>query len=152
MNQFPVNYSHTPKYAGAKQPGMTGQVKEEILTRFGELGLLVKDGKISFKPSLLKTTEFLSAAEEFQFIDIAGEHKTIELSAASLGFTYCQVPFVYNNSTTGVAKVELILANGEVMQSDLLEMNTKLSAQIFSRSGEINQVNVSVPTDMLLAG
>lgn len=148
---FPTDpYSHTPKQAGAQQPGMTGQVKEEILTRFGELGLLVKDGKISFKPSLLKTTEFLSAAEEFQFIDIAGEYKTIELSAASLGFTYCQVPFVYNNSTTGVAKVELILANGEVMQSDLLEMNTKLSAQIFSRSGEINQVNVSIPTQLLI--
>ena len=31
---FPTDpYSHTPKHAGARQPGMTGQVKEEILTR-----------------------------------------------------------------------------------------------------------------------
>ena len=37
---FPMDpYSHTPKHAGAKQPGMTGQVKEEVLTRFGELGV-----------------------------------------------------------------------------------------------------------------
>ncbi|NND60945.1 MAG: hypothetical protein HKN49_11830, partial [Gammaproteobacteria bacterium] len=33
---FPTDpYSHTPGHAGAQQPGMTGQVKEEILTRFG---------------------------------------------------------------------------------------------------------------------
>jgi hypothetical protein len=35
---FPTDpYSHTPAHAGRQQPGMTGQVKEEILTRFGEL-------------------------------------------------------------------------------------------------------------------
>ena len=33
---FPTDcYSHTPSHAGAQQPGMTGQVKEEVLTRFG---------------------------------------------------------------------------------------------------------------------
>jgi hypothetical protein len=37
---FPTDcYSHTPAHAGAQQPGMTGQVKEEVLTRAGELGL-----------------------------------------------------------------------------------------------------------------
>ena len=31
---FPTDpYSHTPGHSGAQQPGMTGQVKEEILTR-----------------------------------------------------------------------------------------------------------------------
>ena len=39
---FPTDpYSHTPMGGGARQPGMTGQVKEEILTRFGELGVSV---------------------------------------------------------------------------------------------------------------
>ena len=58
---FPTDpYSHTPKHAGAQQPGMTGQVKEEILTRFGELGVCVEDGVIHFKPSLLRKAEFLS--------------------------------------------------------------------------------------------
>ena len=33
-------YSHTPGGAGAKQPGMTGQVKEEVITRLGELNFL----------------------------------------------------------------------------------------------------------------
>ena len=35
---FPTDpYSHTPPGGGAKQPGMTGQVKEEVLTRLGEI-------------------------------------------------------------------------------------------------------------------
>ena len=39
---FPTDpYSHTPGHGGAQQPGMTGQVKEEILSRFGELGVRV---------------------------------------------------------------------------------------------------------------
>ena len=46
-------YSHTPAHAGAQQPGMTGQVKEEILTRFGELGLRVEDGRLCVLPGLL---------------------------------------------------------------------------------------------------
>jgi hypothetical protein len=39
---FPTDpYSNTPKHARAQQPGMTGLVKEEVLTRFGELGVRV---------------------------------------------------------------------------------------------------------------
>ena len=46
---FPTDpYSHTPKGQGAKQPGMTGQVKEEILTRQVELGVFVKRWKDHF--------------------------------------------------------------------------------------------------------
>ena len=52
---FPFDpYSHTPAHSGAQQPGMTGQVKEEILTRFGELGCFVHNGKIYFNISLLR--------------------------------------------------------------------------------------------------
>ena len=28
-------YSHTPYHRGAQQPGMTGQVKEDVISRFG---------------------------------------------------------------------------------------------------------------------
>ena len=48
---FPADpYSHTPGEGGAQQPGMTGQVKEEILTRWGELGLRVRDGAGALRP------------------------------------------------------------------------------------------------------
>jgi hypothetical protein len=55
---FPADpYSHTPGEGGAQQPGMTGQVKEEILTRWGELGLRVRDGLVHFDPLLLDARE-----------------------------------------------------------------------------------------------
>lgn len=55
---FPQDpYSHTPYLQGAKQPGMTGQVKEEILTRWGELGITIENGIASFNPLFLKKSE-----------------------------------------------------------------------------------------------
>lgn len=55
---FPADpYSHTAGDGGAQQPGMTGQVKEEILTRWGELGLRFEHGQIRFDPVLLDPNE-----------------------------------------------------------------------------------------------
>jgi hypothetical protein len=55
---FPADpYSHTAGEGGAQQPGMTGQVKEEILTRWGELGLRFEAGQIRFDPVLLDVAE-----------------------------------------------------------------------------------------------
>lgn len=55
---FPFDpYSHTPSSGGAQQPGMTGQVKEEIMTRWGELGIRFEAGSIRFDPVLLDTEE-----------------------------------------------------------------------------------------------
>ena len=41
---------------------MTGQVKEECVTRISELGVMVEHGVLSFNPALLRTKEFLSEA------------------------------------------------------------------------------------------
>ncbi len=57
-------YSHTPAHAGAQQPGMTGQVKEGILTRFGELGMRIVDGRISLCPGLLRADELIPDERE----------------------------------------------------------------------------------------
>jgi hypothetical protein len=55
---FPADpYSHTAGEGGAQQPGMTGQVKEEILTRWGELGLRFEAGQIRFDPVLIDLAE-----------------------------------------------------------------------------------------------
>lgn len=55
---FPTDcYSHTPAHAGAQQPGMTGQVKEEVLTRGGELGLRFMDGRLAWGSPLLPAEE-----------------------------------------------------------------------------------------------
>ncbi len=52
-------YSHTPAHAGAQQPGMTGQVKEEVLTRPAELGLRLAAGVLGTTTPLLPTEEVL---------------------------------------------------------------------------------------------
>ncbi|MCA9985483.1 MAG: hypothetical protein KDE59_14355, partial [Anaerolineales bacterium] len=90
---FPTDpYSHTPAGGGARQPGMTGQVKEEILTRWGELGVSVQAGIIQFEPMLLETDEYLPVADSFAYLDVQGQSRRIDLPAYSLAFTYCQVP------------------------------------------------------------
>ncbi len=69
---FPTDpYSHTPLMMGAQQPGMTGQVKEDILSRFNELGLIVKNGKIHCIPVLLRDEDFSEKGEAlFSFCGI----------------------------------------------------------------------------------
>ena len=85
---FPTDpYSHTPAGKGAQQPGMTGQVKEDILSRFGELGIYVKEGKLGFYPRLLRKTEFVKEAKLYTYIALSGEEKTIQLNKGTLGFT-----------------------------------------------------------------
>ncbi len=47
---FPTDpYSHTPAHAGAQQPGMTGQVKEEIVTRLGRARRHVRRRAVVFR-------------------------------------------------------------------------------------------------------
>ena len=60
--------------AGVQQPGMTGQVKEDILNRWFELGITVVDGEIHIDPFMLRRGDFKN-----------GE----------IRFTYCGTPFVY---------------------------------------------------------
>ena len=60
-------YSHTPSHRGAQQPGMTGQVKEDIISRYGELGVYIKDGVVKFNPSLLQADEFLSSSDAVSY-------------------------------------------------------------------------------------
>ena len=93
---FPTDpYSHTPQHLGAQQPGMTGQVKEQVLTRFGELGVEVVDGCVRFAPRLLPRSELLAGPSTASFRGVDGETTWVELAPGSLAFSYCQVPIVY---------------------------------------------------------
>jgi hypothetical protein len=84
---FPADpYSHTPGEGGAQQPGMTGQVKEEILTRWGELGLRVRDGRVHLNPVLLDAAELPNGGV--------------------LRFTWAGVPYTYRRGATPVLRVQ----------------------------------------------
>ena len=65
---FPFDaYSHTPTMAGAQQPGMTGQVKEDIISRWFELGVSVRDGQITFHPTMLRDADFVNGELRFHY-------------------------------------------------------------------------------------
>jgi hypothetical protein len=142
---FPADpYSHTPKHAGAQQPGMTGQVKEELLTRMGELGCFVTNGKVSFDPFLLRAQEFTTQATTFRYLDINEAWKTIDLNSGSLAFTWCQVPVIYSISNNDDALMTIYSEDGEKHTMMANELDQELSQMLFARSGGIVRIDVSI--------
>lgn len=123
---FPTDpYSHTPSGQGAKQPGMTGQVKEEVITRWGELGMKLCGGKIIIKPDLLCKKEF-------------DQNNT-------LSFTRFGVPFTYrlNDSIENCS----ININGKTFEN---EIPKEESLKLFSRENEIKSVSVEIPMKSIM--
>ena len=140
---FPTDpYSHTPESKGAQQPGMTGQVKEDILSRFGELGVFVVDGKLLFNPCLLRKEEFFKNPKSFKYIDVYKEVKTIELEAGSLAFTYCQIPIIYKLSKK--ESLQVLFNEDSALEFSDLNIDSQTSSEIFERTGEITQIVVSI--------
>jgi hypothetical protein len=140
---FPTDpYSHTPMGSGARQPGMTGQVKEEILTRFGELGVSVQHGALCFAPTLLRRDEFSLAPGEFEYIDVAHQPRTLPLPSDSLAFTVCQTPVVYVCGER--PRLAVTFADGRTltMPGNCLDLAT--SQHVFGRDGQVEVVRVTV--------
>ena len=136
---FPTDaYSHTPLGSGAKQPGLTGQVKEDVISRFGELGLLVKNGEIRFVKALLDYKELLSKKRVFAFIDVDGEQRSINLNRNQMAYTFCQVPIVY--STGESTGIRVFYSDGLIKQITGNTICTDISALIFKRSGDISKI------------
>ncbi|MEJ2162308.1 MAG: hypothetical protein P8X60_03040, partial [Robiginitalea sp.] len=145
---FPTDpYSHTPQFKGAQQPGMTGQVKEDILSRFGELGVAVIGGKLQFMPGLLRKDEFLLAPKAFDYSDVSGTSRILELKAGSLCFTVCQVPVVYYLGET--PGIEVNKTDGTSVLLEAYVLNADLSRQVFERSDEILSIYVSLEASEL---
>ncbi|WP_088323381.1 hypothetical protein [Polaribacter tangerinus] len=140
---FPTDaYSHTPAGKGAQQPGMTGQVKEDVLNRFGELGVFVKEGKLFFNPSLLKKEEFLRSPQIFKYITVSGDEKELEVNQHELAFTYCQVPILYSK---GEEKSITVIYNdhSSIVFSELF-LSREVSNQVFKRTNTINHIKVVI--------
>lgn len=145
---FPTDpYSHTPGGKGAQQPGMTGQVKEDILSRFGELGIFVSEGKLFFNPSLLRKEEFFTEVASFEYIDLFKKRKSIQMEEGSLGFTYCQVPIVYQISEND--SLEIYFKDGSSKTTNNLTIDASISEQIFMRTGEVTKIIVHINSSYL---
>ena len=146
---FPTDpYSHTPADGGAKQPGMTGQVKEEILTRLGELGVRVERGRICFRPTLLRPSEFLERADVFEYYGPRGQAGSAELRPGSLAFTFCQVPVVYE-VVDGEGWTRLTLSDGSTSERASMCLDHDESRAVFDRMGRVVRIDVGVPKRML---
>jgi hypothetical protein len=138
---FPTDpYSHTPGGKGAQQPGMTGQVKEDLLCRFGELGVRVSSGQLHFDRAMMHREEFLTEPATFEYVDVQQRWQTIELTAESLAYTVCQVPVVHKRGNQ--AGIEITMTDGRTERIEDLVLNRELSGKIFRRSGEVMQLTV----------
>lgn len=139
---FPTDpYSHTPAGKGAQQPGMTGQVKEDIICRFGELGVFIRDKQLCFHPFMLKRSEFLTEGQVFTYVDVAGNTVKIPIGENSLCFTFCQVPVVYVLDSKNL--IEAFLGQEiKTVQESTLNLDKDLSEKIFKRTGEVKKLVV----------
>lgn len=122
---FPTDcYSHTPAHAGAQQPGMTGQVKEEVLTRAGELGLRRRDGLVAFGRPLLPTAELVT--------DVDGTR--------GFSLTVCGTPVRVEVADSDEVRVERAGGDVEVVPGRVLDAAS--SGAVLDRSGEVARVVV----------
>lgn len=137
---FPADpYSHTPAHAGAQQPGMTGQVKEELLTRLLETGVRIADGEIHFDPVLVRGRELLGSPEGWEVYTLDGSPHEIDVPANSLGMTVCQVPVIVTR-TTDEAAIEVTYSDGTKRVIDGRRIDRDTSRAIFDRTGRVARV------------
>jgi hypothetical protein len=147
---FPTDpYSHTPKGQGAKQPGMTGMVKEEILTRQIELGYSIENGKIAFDFLLLDTRELLSAPAIFEYWNVDGQKQNIECPVNTVAYSICQVPVILQQSSK--SGIEVHRFDGAVQKCKELALDVENSQHIFKRDGKVICLSIFVTEPKLVA-
>jgi hypothetical protein len=136
---FPADpYSHTPAHRGAQQPGMTGLVKEDLLTRYLELGVALHGGQLSFAPQLLQTSEFIAQA---------GSFKGHARPAHALAFTLAGVPVIYVLGDS--ARIQLIAQDETERTIEGPSLDVEASARWLGREGGPRVVYVTVNRDAL---
>lgn len=143
---FPTDaYSHTPGNAGVKQPGLTGQVKEDVISRLGEMGIRLINGEIVFDTSLLNYNEILTNNAEFEFYTLNGKPSKIYLKQDQLAFTFCQVPIICTFNNLHEIHISFRNGNKEIIKGH--SINKQTSNLAFNRSNEIELIEVFTSKD-----
>lgn len=149
---FPTDpYSHTPKHIGAQQPGMTGQVKEEMITRFAELGVRVHGGAVLFDPSLLRSCEFVAEPTPFRFLDVDRQWQQLTVPATGLAFSWCQVPIVYRLDNSVDTSLTVTWDTGTQQLLPGLTLPSEIAEALFKRSGRIRQLDLVLGNSQLFS-
>ena len=140
---FPtIPYSHTPLHAGAQQPGMTGQVKEDLISRMGELGVVFEKGIVRFELEAFEVSELSSEPMTFQYWDVAQKKSSIDLESG-FAFTLCQTPVLYRQGPE--TAIEITYADGTKKQDSQHWLSPDDSASLFSRAGKVRQIQITHP-------
>ena len=141
---FPAEpYSHSPGQAGAQQPGLTGQVKEGLLCRAGELGVAYENGRLSFRPSLLR-------AAEFEGLPAGPGREALEEGVIS--FFVSRVPVTYHRvegTEEAHATIHLDDDSKEDVPGALLD--PELTSEIIRGTGKVTGIEVDIPRHWLIA-
>lgn len=134
---FPADpYSHTPGHTGARQPGMTGQAKEDVIMRFHELGVRVHDGVLHLDPGCVDAQEWLTGPATMVAAQQDGTPRSVTLEQGELGFTVCGVPVIYRRDGRGLT---VTLRDGSRVAMDSgLDRDT--TARILARDGYVQQI------------
>jgi hypothetical protein len=142
---FPTDpYSHTPLGKGAQQPGMTGQVKEDVICRMRELGVYYSDGTIHFGPSMITEKDFVISDQDIICTDVYGVQRIVHITSGSLFFTICQTPIVYSIGDKN--EVKIIKRDDSIEVLENMALSVSHSKSILSRDGYIKQVYVTMDT------
>lgn len=140
---FPTDpYSHTPAHRGAQQPGMTGQVKEDILVHWGELGVVLENKCIRFNPTLIRKSELTDKSHSIDFIAVNEDVRRIDVPRNAFFFSYCQVPVVY---VYGDIENIVVMFNNETSKTiEGTMLNTEISESITMRTDKVKQIIVNL--------
>lgn len=131
-------YSHSPSHAGAQQPGLTGQVKEGILARFGELGVRFREGRLSFRPRLLRAAEFR-------------KHPT-SAELTPISFTLARVPIRYLPSADLEQAHALVkFQDGREIRFEEATLDEATTLGIIQETKSPTLIEVSIPSDWLVS-
>ncbi len=138
---FPTDpYSHTPRHTGARQPGMTGQVKEDIIARLHELGVRVRDGQLGFTPAAIAATDWLPTGRLVTTLAVDGTERTVSVPADALALTICQVPVVIHRD--GPPELHLQRGDGSRTVVPGTWLSVPDSQHVFGREGSIVEIRV----------
>ncbi|MBK9475550.1 MAG: hypothetical protein IPL94_04720 [Tetrasphaera sp.] len=143
-------YSHTPSGRGARQPGMTGQVKEDMLARWADFGVGYVDGRIRIDTSIPAESDWSTSPQEFSLVAVGGQEELLDLPPGSIGLTMAQTPILMRRNAHGGGHgqhgqvISVFGADGGLIEQTTQSLlSPEVSAQIMSRSARVARVEAT---------
>ena len=113
-------------------------MKEDILSRFVELGVQVQEGRLVFLPGMVAEAEFLTAPSTFHALGLDGAQHSLPLEPGTPAFTLCQVPVVVHRS--GPRGLRITHGDGTTRNQPGLSLDASTSRSLFERTGAVQRL------------